>query len=650
MNLSEFAQDGSILTEINMSPSSLKQLASKISATVGIEFEMIVKDAITTVGSYDDGEREPDYDQDVRTTDIDSIVDFFNDGDYNSRHNIRRLENALREDYQEWVDEQISDDWDSEQISYLQDWIAENVSRSDIFDALSDIVDALGIDPEDDVVTKTQMRELAERVAEQGSDNPWYESAYEAYREEKLEDDEYSENRWLRRSDMFYMSHIENRYEIMWPYWITVGGEDEESVDGARIANDFSGAVGRKAQYYGNYHGGSRSSQASQGFYIIEPDGSLHAQDDTDKGLEFVSPPMSLDDMLKEIPRVIAWAKSNDNYTSPGTGCGLHMNVSIDGTTQETQLDYVKLALLLGDNHVLQQFGRAGNSYCKSALDKVKSYAKMMDANRMEQVMNGMRGGLSKLASNIIHNGSTDKFVSINNKGKYIEFRSPGGDWLEEDFNKLANTLLRFVVALDAAMDPAKYRDEYAKKLYKLLSPSEDSTNTIKYFSEFSAGKLPRSALVSFVRQARLKRKGVDPTEGMPMWLVSTRKGDQTFVKAADAAGAIEAARHKLGLADPMSRSLYGDNSFEVQQRQSGDPIASRTQNTQQSGTQPVTGNWKIVAIPADGDPQIIHVLMGIGPNQSDANRAAAAWIQANRDSVADLIRGAEITVLPSRV
>ena len=644
MNLSEFAQDGSILTEINMSPSSLKQLASKISATVGIEFEMIVKDAITTTGSYDGGEMEPDYDEDTRTDDIDSIIDFFNDGDYNSRHDIRRLDNSLREDYQEWVDEQIEDAWGGEQRSYVRDWIVENVSRSDI-------VDALGIDPEDDLgVTKTQMQELAERVVEEGSDNPWYESAYEQFREEQQEEGDYSENRWLRRSDLSYMSHIESRYSISWPYWTYSGGEDEETVEGDRIANDFSGAVGRRAEYYGNYHGGSRSNQASQGFYIIEPDGSLNAQDDTDKGLEFVSPPMSLNDMLKEMPQVIAWAKSNDNYTTVGTGCGLHMNVSIDGTNQETQLDYVKLALLLGDNHVLQEFGRVGNSYCKSALDKVQAYAKMLDANRMEQVLNGMRGGLSKLASNIVHNGSTDKFVSINNKGKYIEFRSPGGDWLEEDFSKLSNTLLRFVVALDAAMDPAKYRDEYAKKLYKLLSPSEDSTNTIKYFSEFSAGKLPRSALVSFVRQARLQRKGADPAEGMPMWLVSTRKGDQTFVKAADAAGAIEAARHKLGLADPMSRSLYSDNSFEVQQRRSGDPIASRTQNVQQSGTQTVTGNWKIVAIPADGDPQIIHVLMDIGPNQSDANSAAAAWIRANRDSVADLIRGAEITVLPSRV
>ena len=647
MNLSEFAQDGSILTEINMSPSSLKQLASKINATVGIEFEMIVKDAITTTSRYDGGEMEPNYDEDTRTDDIDSIIDFFNDNDYNGRGDIRNLERSLREDYQEWFDEQIEDAWGDEQRSYVRDWIVENVSRSDI-------VDALGIDPEDDLgVTKTQMQELAERVVEEGSDNPWYESAYEQFREEQQEEGDYSENRWLRRSDLFFMSHIESRYSISWPYWIHNGGEDEEAVEGDRIANDFAGAVGRRAQYYGNYHGGSRSSQASQGFYIIEPDGSLNAQDDTDKGLEFVSPPMSLNDMLKEMPQVIAWAKSNDNYTTVGTGCGLHMNVSIDGTNQETQLDYVKLALLLGDNHVLQEFGRVGNHYCKSALDKVRAYAKMMDANRMEQVMNGMRGGLSKLASNIVHNGVTDKFVSINNKGKYIEFRSPGGDWLEEDFNKLANTLLRFVVALDAAMDPAKYRDEYAKKLYKLLAPSEDSTNTIKYFSEFSAGKLPRSALVSFVRQARLQRKGVDPTEGMPMWLVSTRKGDQTFVKAADEAGAIEAARHKLGLADPMSRSLYGDNSFEVQQRRSASgpaPVASSTQDVQQNRPQSFTGNWKIVAIPADGDPQIIHVLMDIGPNQSDANRAAADWIQANRDSVADIIRGAEITVLPSRV
>jgi hypothetical protein len=294
----------------------------------------------------------------------------------------------------------------------------------------------------------------------------------------------------------------------------------------------------------------------------------------------------------------------------------------------------------------------------------------MLTPEKMTEIMTNMRQGLNKLASQVIHSGNTDKFTSINNKGNYIEFRSPGGDWLEEDLSKLTNTLLRFVVALDAANDPNKYRDEYAKKLYKTLSPSEDGTNTIKYFSEFSAGKLPRSALVSFVRQARMQRKGADPTEGMPTWLVSTPNGQyQTFVKAADEAGAIEAARKKWGLDDPMSRSRYSDNSFEVQRRQSA-PIQARvsagpadpafpgsTQDLQQrradaAQSQVASGqvvDWKLVYIPADGDPQILHILRGIGPDQGAANRAAREWIENNRAEIAD-IGVEELTVLPVRV
>jgi hypothetical protein len=109
-------------------------------------------------------------------------------------------------------------------------------------------------------------------------------------------------------------------------------------------------------------------------------------------------------------------------------------------------------------------------------------------------------------AAKLIHSGTTNKYTSINTKEGYVEFRSPGGDWLNANFDKIESTLLRFVVALDAATDETKYRDEYAKKLYKLLAPSDDSTNTMQYFAKFAAGELPQSALKSFVKQAQLQR------------------------------------------------------------------------------------------------------------------------------------------------
>jgi hypothetical protein len=81
-----------------------------------------------------------------------------------------------------------------------------------------------------------------------------------------------------------------------------------------------------------------------------------------------------------------------------------------------------------------------------------------------------MKTGLGELATKVIHSGTTSKFTSINTKTGYIEFRSPGGDWLDSNFDQIETTLMRFVVALDAAMDPAKYLQEYQQKLYKLLT------------------------------------------------------------------------------------------------------------------------------------------------------------------------------------
>ena len=101
------------------------------------------------------------------------------------------------------------------------------------------------------------------------------------------------------------------------------------------------------------------------------------------------------------------------------------------------------------------------------------------------------------------------KYVSVNLHDNYVEFRSPGGDWLNYDFEVLANTLRRFVVALDAAMDPQKYQREYYSKLYKLLTPDDKSLqgqSVVDLFARSAAGALPKSALIQFLRQRDISR------------------------------------------------------------------------------------------------------------------------------------------------
>jgi hypothetical protein len=204
--------------------------------------------------------------------------------------------------------------------------------------------------------------------------------------------------------------------------------------------------------------------------------------------------------MLEDIDKVAKWASRAGAYTNSSTG--LHMNVSVP---DQENLDYVKLAMFLGDNYILEQFGRAGNSYCKSALNKIITTARG-DPGRVEEMMRQFQGGLSELASKILHTGSTEKFTSINNREGWIEFRGPGGDWLNDDLAPVKNTLLRAVVALDVATKPEEFKQEYYKKLYKTLSQGQED-DTIQYFARYAAGELPQSALKAFVRNIQGKRK-----------------------------------------------------------------------------------------------------------------------------------------------
>lgn len=526
------------LNEINMSPSSLRQLASKISgAQAGMEFEMIVPGA----ESEDNDNWEPDFDSDERAYSFSDIEEFFTNGDNpNSRNEVRRVIGSLQSKYEDYAMEKEAEDWGDAQEEEVRRYIEENEWDEDekLREALEnmgldeDAIDAalmagehahsMSIDKEErariketeayhhyneasDSIIEMLDELVNDEIQNQGS---MWQSAYDEWRESWEYPDE---SDFLDSEGYHSMRDVYQDTDLQWPY-ITNGGNGGEPVEG--VAEDFGNAIGRPWNASSNYHGARRAP----GKYVIEPDGSLDPDDPSNEaGLEFVSPPLPVAELLSDLQKVVAWAKNRGCYTNESTG--LHINVSVPAWQGNLEkLDYVKLAILLGDQYVLDQFGRAGNTYCKSALEMVKSRISQRpeDAGAL---LKKMREQLNTTASKLIHTGVTNKYTSINTKDGYVEFRSPGGDWLNEDIGKIENTLLRFVVALDAAADETKYREEYAKKLYKLLTPSNDSSDTLQYFVKFSAGQLPKSALTSFVRQAQLQRKiKKNPTGGQKYW------------------------------------------------------------------------------------------------------------------------------------
>jgi hypothetical protein len=407
------------------------------------------------------------------------VIDFFRGGDGGSpRSTISRALDSLDEDYWSWKDDNF-EEWLNDNDSLLDNYLRQELPQ-DPDESDERYIERLGGDNE-------EAQQARERAMEQ-------------MREEHQGEDQWED--FLRDEDIGSMADFGSQYNVEWPYYTypeSNGGGGTISIDD--VAADFRDAIGRPVNASSNYHGGTREA----GKYVVEPDGSLEPDDTDDGGLEFVSPPLPLDEMLSDLEKVAKWASRIGAYTNSSTG--LHMNVSVPNFDQD-QLDYVKLAIFLGDEYVLDQFGRAGNNYCKSAMAQIQQIAKT-NPDKVQTMLRQMQGNLSAMASKIVHTGQTSKYTSINTKTGYIEFRSPGGDWLGEyaaDPGKITNTLLRFVVALDIAMKPELYRQEYMKKLYKTLDQG-DNSDTIKFFARFSAGELPQSALKSFVKQAQLQRQ-----------------------------------------------------------------------------------------------------------------------------------------------
>jgi len=303
----------------------------------------------------------------------------------------------------------------------------------------------------------------------------------------------------------------------------------------------------------------------------------------------------------------------------------------------------------------LEKFGRESNTYAKSAMKIVRDRVSTRPEDA-EAMLDQMKEHLGALATKIIHSGETSKYTSINTKDGYVEFRSPGGDWLSsynQDKGNIENTMLRFVVALDAAMDPEKYRKEYLTKLYKLLAP-KGGTNTLVYFAKFAAGELPQSALKSFVRQAQLERnvkKGVAPAastvnEPRPagdavsvQYEMFNRESGEIMRRywAANDDMALEIGqryREQAMTELVLTRSSIGLRAVPTNQQSA--PVPGSTLDRQQqrdaqtpqqtpSGSE-FSGTWVV----KDANDREIYRFSGVGNRQDDANRVAAAWLRQN--------------------
>jgi len=541
-------------------------------------------------GSDESGEMEPDYDMDEGARDIDLIMDFFSHGDMagissnTSSPSYQRARNQLEEDWFEWYSERLNEDFAEDQETLIENWIMENdwdqdqhieeflkdelgLSSDDIGNIMSAMERRMagkGTAADADLVYKyneavagvkeqIELR-VTDAIEEQNDD---YESALEEFRSDY---DAVDEQDWLSARGWRRMSDISNNFDFEWPYWTSGFGDNEEggyNPDVARrLASSLSDTLGVKTTVSSGYHSAKRDTTT----WIFEPDGSLDADDSDAMPVEIVSPPMPLSKTLEILPKFFEWAAENDAYANDSTG--FHMSVSMPDHAGDL-LDYTKLALFLGDEYVLQQFGREANTYAKSALQKIRERKGNVKA---EEILSTMRRHLGHFASRALAQPSGfGKYTSINPKNNYIEFRSAGGSNYFEDMDRIQNTLMRYARAMNIAFDPDADKPEYAKKLYKLLTDvktqqtvdpktgtrrtevvSGTDADAISIFSRYVAGELPKSELKGFLKKLQYGREvAKNPPKEKIQWQVYHPNGSHVRLMAASAEEAIKLAKQE---------------------------------------------------------------------------------------------------------
>lgn len=441
------------LNEIKMSPNSLERLTADIDATVGIEYELVIM-------SYGDQikhtpSRVHDYSMDIMITDFDEIKKFFS-----TAPTVDRLMDVLYDEYVEWISKHAESLFNKNRTRNIQAYLIdqnETLTRGELLVAL-----------EDEKTVQDALEWATDLLIEKNIQN------------------KKSQQNWLKSKGLRSASDVYSEYEdvVDWPHYRS----REEEAEEALVAKDLEDFTGFKTAL----------KRGIPNTWIVETDSSISTSDPNSLGgIEIISPPESLEKAFSSYNQIVNWCKRRGHQTNSSTG--LHVNISLPNYSKES-VDFVKLVLLTGDSWVLDQFKRRGNMYAESAVELIKDRAEMLDDSELTKVIYSTMSNLDNFAHKLLNIGFIDKNTSIHPRENRIEFRAPGGDWLNTPPDQIQNTVRRFVVALDAALDPDKYKKEYAKKLYKLIAPSDNQNKSLGYFASYAAGDISLNRLKELLR------------------------------------------------------------------------------------------------------------------------------------------------------
>ena len=399
--------------EAVMSRTALEKNAARLAGNVffGFEAEMVIAPDSEL---YE--ESEASY---IDTDDIDSLEEIQQYFQWS-----RNDDAAFHRAYSAWFDDRVDTIVDKEWHKVVQyndhsdPEEAENDARNEVYDDIKRHPKAYDLSENDYIKDETATKIIAEMGLE--PIHGWH-------------DDEH---------DSVYTEPVENTSTHLVRLNAAKSLKEELNVD-VRVLRAYHETPKSKSRWY------------------IEPDTTIKpTEGEGGIGIEIVSPPYPLQEGLVQLEKLFAWMYKHA-YTNDTTG--LHVNISF---SNHPKIDPLKLAIFMGEEHVLKQFGRVNNTYASHHLRYLMAH--LLTGKFTTDVEEFIRtsGDLMR----------KERYFSFNlshyEKDGYIEFRVTGNKNYEHRYGDVRNAVLRFVNVLSIAADPEAHRQEYLKKVALLIQRS----------------------------------------------------------------------------------------------------------------------------------------------------------------------------------
>ncbi len=276
----------------------------------------------------------------------------------------------------------------------------------------------------------------------------------------------------------------------------------------------------------------------------IEEDGSVTAPGN----VEIVTVPFKITEVDKIVGEMCDYINI---FGETDSSCGMHLNMSYKGKKLVKELDLLKLMLFIEEGQVIKEWpDRKHSSYAKSMLFKVNAeFAEAQGKEAQDRYSkeywtfrnNKLKPMFNKFV--VTHLPSKDKYNSVNwnnidnGDTSRIEIRWIGGENYTKNYNKLKNQIGKFAHYLKLALDPDYMKEEYAKKLWRLitkLDPGALSTDPLKQRQdEEQADIIEEKGIEIGVKESILERGLVDRYYAYSgyIWVIGSKNNNRSLKK-----------------------------------------------------------------------------------------------------------------------